>query len=109
MTHAGLDCHDGNLANRWRLGGVSKGTGTIPKVVNGGMGGLASAHLHRLHRLETPNSAATLFGVSTAVSPYTVQHQFFNATFQEEPALLEARNGWRRHGTTMASIPVRTE
>lgn len=44
--HTGLDCHDGNLANGWRLGGVSKGTASIPAIVNGGMGGLVSAHMH---------------------------------------------------------------
>lgn len=42
--HAGLDCHDGNLANGWRLGGVSKGSGTLPGIVNAGMGGTASLH-----------------------------------------------------------------
>lgn len=42
--HAGLDCHDGNLANGWRLGGVSRGTGAIPTIVNGGMGGHGAMH-----------------------------------------------------------------
>ncbi len=34
----GLDCHDGSLANGWRLGGVATGTQAVPAIVNGGLG-----------------------------------------------------------------------
>jgi hypothetical protein len=35
---AGLDCHDGNLANGTRLSGVAAGSQTLPAVINEGMG-----------------------------------------------------------------------
>lgn len=34
-----LDCHDGNLANGFRLGGTQAGTQTEPLVINAGLGG----------------------------------------------------------------------
>jgi hypothetical protein len=34
----GFDCHDGNIANGWRLGGVSKGAMATPEIINHGMG-----------------------------------------------------------------------
>lgn len=35
---AELDCHDGNLANGWRLSGTREGTQVEPDIVNDGMG-----------------------------------------------------------------------
>lgn len=34
----GLDCHDGNLANGYRLSGTRTGSGVEPAIVNGGLG-----------------------------------------------------------------------
>lgn len=34
----GLDCHDGNLANGWRLSGTAPGTQEVPDVIEAGMG-----------------------------------------------------------------------
>lgn len=34
----GLDCHDGNLANGYRLSGTRTGSGDEPAIVNGGLG-----------------------------------------------------------------------
>jgi hypothetical protein len=34
----GLDCHDGNLANGYRLSGTSPGTQEVPEVINQGQG-----------------------------------------------------------------------
>ncbi len=33
-----LDCHDGNLANGYRLSGTREGSGFEPQIVNGGLG-----------------------------------------------------------------------
>ena len=35
---AELDCHDGNIANGWRLSGTSPGAQTQPEVLGAGMG-----------------------------------------------------------------------
>lgn len=34
----GLDCHDGNLANGYRLSGTSPGTQEVPEIINQGQG-----------------------------------------------------------------------
>lgn len=34
-----LDCHDGNLANGYRLSGTRAGTQVEPEIINGGLGG----------------------------------------------------------------------
>ena len=34
----GLDCHDGNLGNGWRLSGTAEGPGIAPEVIAQGMG-----------------------------------------------------------------------
>ncbi|GAB5519825.1 MAG: DUF1996 domain-containing protein [Rhodothermales bacterium] len=34
----GLDCHDGNLANGYRLSGTREGTQAAPPILNGGLG-----------------------------------------------------------------------
>ena len=33
-----LDCHDGNLANGYRLSGTAPGSQTVPDIINGGLG-----------------------------------------------------------------------
>ena len=33
-----LDCHDGNLANGFRLSGTREGTQLEPEIINGGLG-----------------------------------------------------------------------
>lgn len=34
----GLDCHDGNLGNGWRLSGTAEGSGHAPEIIAQGMG-----------------------------------------------------------------------
>jgi hypothetical protein len=35
---SGLDCHDGNLANGWRLSGTAPGSQNLPSIINNGHG-----------------------------------------------------------------------
>ena len=37
-VQAELDCHDGNLANGYRLSGTREGTRSEPEIINGGLG-----------------------------------------------------------------------
>ena len=50
-----LDCHDGNLANGFRLGDVSAGVQNEPQVINGGLGD-HSMHSHDAGEHETATS-----------------------------------------------------
>lgn len=37
-VRGGRDCHDGNLANGWRLGATKAGVQNTPDIINGGLG-----------------------------------------------------------------------